>query len=395
MMLMLEALISLIILASVLAIWLKAASWVLFLRRRRAPLLPVTTRQLLLVAAPLLAVIALQSLTAVINGWKDPAELKDQRPLTAEAFGLGMAVLIVAECLWSIWALLVLILRPGDGRRFLPDQSRLSERPDAFEQTSAHNSAGNGLNDHQAERTSPEQANTEQANTEQTNTEQTTQERRGPGNSLPGNSLPGQTPPASRAIEPAASGWSDMPNWRRIGWDPSFLFSDVWLGAVAFLAVYPLVTLVLRLLQLVQPEEVAMHPVVSTLQENPQTWVWVVAGLAVVLVAPVAEEFFFRGVLQGWLQTLEAQGSRPPRDQAPPGFWPVLLTSLIFAVAHSQTWPDPIALFLFSLVLGLLFQRTGRLWPSITTHICLNGLTFLLLALSASGVIEGLGPESQ
>lgn len=42
---------------------------------------------------------------------------------------------------------------------------------------------------------------------------------------------------------------------------------------------------------------------------------------------------------------------------------------------------DPIPLFLFSLILGTLIDRTGRLSPCIVVHGCLNGFSFMTLLL--------------
>ncbi|MBN2218246.1 MAG: CPBP family intramembrane metalloprotease [Pirellulales bacterium] len=43
---------------------------------------------------------------------------------------------------------------------------------------------------------------------------------------------------------------------------------------------------------------------------------------------------------------------------------------------------DPIPLFFFALVLGTLYLRTHRIVPAIVTHMALNGVTLLILALS-------------
>lgn len=48
----------------------------------------------------------------------------------------------------------------------------------------------------------------------------------------------------------------------------------------------------------------------------------------------------------------------------------IVLSSALFAVLHS--WPDMVALFLFALMLGYLYQRTHRVFASIVMHACLN-----------------------
>ncbi len=91
----------------------------------------------------------------------------------------------------------------------------------------------------------------------------------------------------------------------------------------------------------------------------------VLTGLTACLVAPVAEESFFRGLfttgLLGW------------------GKWAALgLSSLAFTAAHA----DPGSLLPFFLVgcaMGWLYLRRRCLWDSIACHMLFNGTSFLLL----------------
>ncbi len=64
-----------------------------------------------------------------------------------------------------------------------------------------------------------------------------------------------------------------------------------------------------------------------------------------------------------------------------------VVTSLIFASLHLAQWPAPIPLFVLSMGLGVLIQRTGSLWPSIVLHATFNALSTaaLFAALSLGG----------
>jgi membrane protease YdiL (CAAX protease family) len=88
--------------------------------------------------------------------------------------------------------------------------------------------------------------------------------------------------------------------------------------------------------------------------------------LSVTLLAPVAEEAFFRGRLLPWLDDAWA-GARWGRPGA------MLLSSLAFAVAHG----DPV-LVVFGLPLGLLLAhvrlRSGSLGACMLAHACHNSL---------------------
>ena len=91
--------------------------------------------------------------------------------------------------------------------------------------------------------------------------------------------------------------------------------------------------------------------------------------LVVVVMAPLAEEVFFRGMLQ-----------RTLRRRLP--LWPAMLvTSALFAVSHFQALQLP-ALAAFGLVLSVLAHRSGRLGPPIWAHVGFNATTVVALLLA-------------
>jgi membrane protease YdiL (CAAX protease family) len=66
-------------------------------------------------------------------------------------------------------------------------------------------------------------------------------------------------------------------------------------------------------------------------------WVLLLCFLSAAVAAPLAEEFFFRVLLQGWMETVERRWRRfMPylRRLMPIGMAPILLTSLLFARLH-------------------------------------------------------------
>jgi hypothetical protein len=99
------------------------------------------------------------------------------------------------------------------------------------------------------------------------------------------------------------------------------------------------------------------------------------AAILVTVIAPVAEEFLFRGyiftALRGWL-----------------GVWgAALLTGLLFGAIHLD--PDRqvgflVPLAFFGFVLCIIYYRTGSLLPCIALHSLNNALAF--------GVTEGWPP---
>lgn len=85
-----------------------------------------------------------------------------------------------------------------------------------------------------------------------------------------------------------------------------------------------------------------------------------------VVAAPVTEEVFFRGLLQGAL-----------RDRFGP-VRAVAVSSLAFAVVHFQVVQFP-ALLVIGIVHALLVQATGRLGAALWSHTAFNAATVVVL----------------
>ncbi len=79
-----------------------------------------------------------------------------------------------------------------------------------------------------------------------------------------------------------------------------------------------------------------INPIIQVLAVK--NWVALfLCGTTAVLVAPVAEEFFFRVLLQGWMEKVERTWRRRLpmlRRWMPPGAMPIFISSIIFAGQH-------------------------------------------------------------
>ncbi len=176
---------------------------------------------------------------------------------------------------------------------------------------------------------------------------------------------------------------------------------DIALGFVAFIAVVPPIFWLMAFLVQYFPYH---HDTLALLQQSPSPWVIFVSFFTAALVAPIAEEFFFRLVLQSWLQRLrfrdvpvhrfaciygDDRRQNVVRDSAPSPeitrapHWPILVSAALFAGLHVDQWPAPIALFVLGLVLGYLFQKTGSLIPCIVLHMGLNAYSLTWQTLLA------------
>lgn len=116
----------------------------------------------------------------------------------------------------------------------------------------------------------------------------------------------------------------------------------------------------------------------------------VAVAFLVCVIAPIAEEFFFRGfffrALRNWR-----------------GFWPAaLITGLVFGGIHAGSAPVGylVPLGIFGVVLCALYQRTRSLYPCITLHAINNSIAFgatqhwdwqvLIVLVAALASIAGL-----
>lgn len=97
---------------------------------------------------------------------------------------------------------------------------------------------------------------------------------------------------------------------------------------------------------------------------------YLLAFLALVIVAPIAEEIIFRGYLYGKLRA-KIPGKYSLLSS-------VLLTSLLFALIHGQ-WNVGINVFIMSIILCLLRETTGTIYSGILLHMLKNCVAFMLL----------------
>jgi membrane protease YdiL (CAAX protease family) len=95
-------------------------------------------------------------------------------------------------------------------------------------------------------------------------------------------------------------------------------------------------------------------------------WQLVFAFIGLVVLPPLAEEMLFRGFMYRGL------ASKWPRIIA------ALVTSLLFALVHFQ-WNVGVDVFILSLVLIALYEKTKNLWMSVFLHAIKNGLAFVAL----------------
>jgi len=207
--------------------------------------------------------------------------------------------------------------------------------------------------------------------------------------------------------------------------------ADWQLGAGTFLATFiPMMLLQLILVQVVGWKY--EHPLIE-LAKSKDIPFFALAFLSAVIMAPLFEEFVFRGLIQGWLDKLfsgQAAGEsillgsriesspapssaampavegevvfiddRPDNSYAAPSAYAaaaavplsptpatttsqtswlsIAISAIIFSLLHYSQGPAWIPLLIFGAALGFVYQRTHRLWPGIIAHFLLNGQTMV------------------
>lgn len=172
---------------------------------------------------------------------------------------------------------------------------------------------------------------------------------------------------ASRTARPRAShfGLGPAPLERAIAWAGRAL-----LAYFAFLLV-------------ARAYEAVFHPsgeqrIVEALGADRGLFWLAVGGVLVIVIAPVAEELFFRGFLYGSMRgRLGAPGA-------------AVASSAIFGLVHftsAQTLSLLPLLAILGLLFCLLYERTGSLYPGIALHALNNSVAYAGLGFTRS--IEG------
>lgn len=165
--------------------------------------------------------------------------------------------------------------------------------------------------------------------------------------------------------------------WHGIGWRAGFGFSGPQLQRGLWLAVrvFVLVLLAVWLLQAASVFTLTWlgHPpddqaTVRLIESARSWWVRAYLGIFAVVLAPVAEEFVFRGLLYPFIKQLG---------------WPRLAcisVSLLFAVIHFDV-ATFLPLLLLALVLTWLYEKTDNLLAPIVVHALFNAANLAMLVV--------------
>jgi membrane protease YdiL (CAAX protease family) len=162
-----------------------------------------------------------------------------------------------------------------------------------------------------------------------------------------------------------------------LGFATGRLPRDIGIGALVFLAsVVPILCLQMQLEKWFPYKQ----PLMDAVFASPNARMLISTAITAAVAAPLAEEFLFRVLLQGWFESIASRrriARGLPSDG--PAWWPIFLSAILFSLVHIGQGAAPVPLFFFAIVLGYVYQRTHRIWPSLVCHFLLNAGSLTLL----------------
>jgi hypothetical protein len=146
---------------------------------------------------------------------------------------------------------------------------------------------------------------------------------------------------------------------------------DLWKGFVTLLAVWPLVILAIYLTQqggqLIWGEDYQMskHRELNVIIQYGDLKLRILVFIVAAVIVPFFEEMLFRGMFQSMIRAYTGK------------VWvAVILCSAIFTTVHPD-FSHWAGLFILSLGLGYVYERTGSLWTSIFMHSLFNAVAVI------------------
>ncbi|MEM9416153.1 MAG: CPBP family intramembrane glutamic endopeptidase [Planctomycetota bacterium] len=150
----------------------------------------------------------------------------------------------------------------------------------------------------------------------------------------------------------------------------------VWVAYILTWGMGVVTVLIIRLAGSEPPDH--GHETLRMMAEADSIMVTVLLTVSAVVVAPIAEEFFFRGLLQTGLQSALGHDKR---------WLSILPVAVFFGLVHvgAVPWAMVPLLVLLGVIFGWVYERTGSLWCAVLVHAGYNGLSILLSHLQHAG----------
>jgi membrane protease YdiL (CAAX protease family) len=227
-----------------------------------------------------------------------------------------------------------------------------------------------------------------------------------------------------------------------LGWSTKQLGSKLLIGVMAGLVAIPIVLAISAAVSIGFQTEYE-HPILESMKTEGTFSTFLLALFCATIAAPIAEEFLFRVLIQGWLQsipfsniqqillgrldsfsqpaisiagdtgigsetdnpyspaTVSGTQEQPPESSSPLSqngeadapspsareskssapFWPSLVSGTLFGLAHWEYGLSFVPLIVLGVILGLLYRATLSIWPCIMVHFMLNATSMFAMGV--------------
>jgi membrane protease YdiL (CAAX protease family) len=166
-----------------------------------------------------------------------------------------------------------------------------------------------------------------------------------------------------KPLHPWQFGLRPTPFWRAVGWTVLGL-AVFWALLLAYSAIAG------------APEQTTADDIGA----DKSNFLLISAGILFVVIAPIAEELFFRGLVYGALRN-----SWSPIPA-------MLAVGVVFGALHVSSGIEAVPpLMLLGIVFCWIYEKTGSLYPCIALHAFNNALAYIGQTDVAPGIALGMG----
>ncbi|MEM7673671.1 MAG: CPBP family intramembrane glutamic endopeptidase [Verrucomicrobiota bacterium] len=160
---------------------------------------------------------------------------------------------------------------------------------------------------------------------------------------------------------------------------PVSIFKEIFFGFRIFIMCLPIIwgvssiwkVAVEAVYGLFSDDELQVQQIVSTVSESTELFPIITLTLLGIIMAPIAEELFFRGSVYRFIKaTLGASQG-------------IIWSALIFACVHWNL-RALLPLFLVGVCLAWVYERRGNIWAPIAFHMAFNAQSFVLIYILRS-----------
>lgn len=160
---------------------------------------------------------------------------------------------------------------------------------------------------------------------------------------------------------------------RRFGLSGDRIGRDCVWAVLVYLVMWPVCTGLGLLIVWLWNRQAPVHDVLTLLRVSAMpTWGTIALWVSAIAISPVAEELFFRGLLQ---TAIRGYVDRP--------WLAIVVASVGFALMHYRQPEYVVPLAVLGAVLGYVYEHTGSLIGPILIHVLFNSCSMVLSALRA------------